>query len=243
MDLLEPALSAEEHLRARAGVDFYGLFPDISRHSSVRQVRRMTNLLGLFSNLFDAPAAAFDHVTTRAAGPGTGSDIHCDWVYMCRGTVNLLTAWIPIVNVPLKRGPVMVLENSHLPNEFTRSYLKLDHGRPDFLDDIRLRCGELVRSTKYSGRADLVQKQFGTRWLTEEFHLGDMLIFGPRCLHTTLDNATSKFRLSLDTRFQPATELMDPRFVGSAPELYSGSDKTAFDHWAQLKKLTRSFLR
>ena len=39
--------------------------------------------------------------------------IHADWVYMGRGTSNLLTCWIPIGDVPIEMGTLAVLEGSN----------------------------------------------------------------------------------------------------------------------------------
>ena len=64
-----------------------------------------------------------------------------------------------------------------------------------------------------------------------------MLIFGPKLLHATLDNQTDEFRLSVDTRFQPASELMDPRFVGTRPEVHSRQDKSIFDYYTRFKRV------
>ena len=40
-----------------------------------------------------------------------------------------------------------------------------------------------------------------------------MLIFPPFTMHCALENTTGRFRISSDTRFQPAADTTDPRFM------------------------------
>jgi hypothetical protein len=228
--------SDETSPRARRGVDFYGVLQELGSHEEIRQIARLDSLVTLFSQLFTEPARGMDFVWPRAAGPGRGEVPHCDWVYVSRGTRRLLTVWIPLIDVPLARGPIMILEDSHRANAHTERYLNLDADRLGFLGGARIKHGQLLFGGRYSRRPDKVQEEFGTRWLTENFKVGDVLIFGPELLHATLDNQSNAFRLSIDTRFQPASEPMDPRFVGARPEVHFRQEKSIFDHYTQLKR-------
>ncbi|MGQ9789358.1 MAG: hypothetical protein ACUVR7_01685 [Armatimonadota bacterium] len=60
-------------------------------------------------------------------------------------------------------------------------------------------------------------EQFGGRWLTTEFEMGDALIFGMFTMHASLNNVTSSYRLSCDTRYQRADEPADERWIGENP--------------------------
>lgn len=235
--LLDPQSSTDGEVRARRGVDFYGVLEALNGHEAIRQVARLPSLLTLFSNLFGEPARGLDFVWPRAAGPGRGEMPHCDWVYMSRGTPRLLTVWIPLAEVPVEHGSLMLLENSHRANPFTKKYLGLDADRLGFFRGVRFKHGHFINGGRYSVRPDKVRAEFGTRWLTENFKVGDAVIFGPKMLHATLDNQTKSFRLSLDTRFQPASEPVDPRFVGATPEAHSKQDKSIFDYYTRLKRL------
>ena len=53
--------------------------------------------------------------------------------------------------------------------------------------------------------------------LSAEYRMGDVLIFGMRTVHASLDNQTPFFRFSTDTRYQPASEPIDGRWVGENP--------------------------
>lgn len=229
-------LGDETAVPARPGVDFYGVLRELGSHERIRQISRLDSLVTLFSQLFTEPARGLDFVWPRAAGPGRGEVPHCDLVYVSRGTPRLLTVWIPLTDVPLNRGPIMVMEDSHRPNTHTERYLNLDADSLGFFGGLRMKHGQLVVGGRYSRRPDKVQEEFGTRWLSENFKVGDVLIFGPKLLHGTLDNQTNEFRLSIDTRFQPASEPMDPRFVGARPEVHTRQDKSIFDYYTQSKR-------
>jgi hypothetical protein len=228
-----------EELRALPDVNVYGVLPQLNGHESVRQITELRSLMRITSDLFAEQAKALNLVRVRAAGPGRGELPHCDWVYMSRGTDRLLTTWMPVADVPIERGPLMILERSHRENPFTQKYLTLDADRLGVLDGLRLKHRRLVHGGRYSRRPDRVRSEFGTRWLTADFRPGDVVLFGPRCLHATLDNQTADFRVSIDARFQPAADAIDPRFDGQTPIGHSERDKSLFFYLKQLKDLFR----
>ena len=58
---------------------------------------------------------------------------------------------------------------------------------------------------------------WNTRWLTADFRMGDVLIFTLRTVHAGTDNEIEPLRLSTDTRYQPADQPIDERWIGEAP--------------------------
>ncbi|XP_045196303.1 uncharacterized protein LOC123551431 isoform X3 [Mercenaria mercenaria] len=56
--------------------------------------------------------------------------------------------------------------------------------------------------------------QFGGQWKTTKYEAGDVLIFGMNTVHMSTANLTDLVRISCDTRWQPASEPADPRYVG-----------------------------
>jgi hypothetical protein len=69
----------------------------------------------------------------------------------------------------------------------------------------------------YSTDAIATRSDLGGRWLTAEFELGDVLIFGMYIMHASSDNNTNRIRLSSDSRYQLASEAVDERWIGSDP--------------------------
>ena len=226
---------ADDHLPAKAGVNLYGIVPGLDA-PTVKAVVHQQPLLDLFGRLFGEKARALDYSWPRVAGPGRSESTHADWVYLCRGTPRIYTTWIPLMDVPLTKGPLMILEGSHNENDHTRKYLTMDADALRPLEEVRFKHGRLIRGGRYSARPHRVQKDFGTRWLSEDFKLGDVVIFSTRGLHATLDNQTDTFRTSIDVRFQPASEPADPRFVGVNPVAHTLRPVTLFDRASDLRQ-------
>lgn len=186
-------------------------------------------MLSLFERLFAEPVRHFDFTWLRVVGPGTGTPPHMDNVFMNRGSARLLTAWTPLGDIDTTLGGVSVLERSHRRAEF-RDYA----GR-----DVDTYCAnstdpdELAKASSnrpWDGwlTEDPVQlrAQLGLRWLTTDYRLGDLLVFTMHTAHLGLDNnTTGTFRLSSDSRYQPASEPADPRWVGPNPSAHGPNSK------------------
>ena len=157
-----------------------------------------------FGRLFDAPAKPYQFQWLRAAGPGAGSPIHADLPYMGRGTHNLCTLWTPLGAMTPQMGPLAVcLGSNHWPqvrDKYAHSDVDRDGHGGIFTED----SGELV-------------ERFGGQWATTIFEPGDAMILGMYLLHGSLANGSDKFRISCDTRYQPAAEPMDDRWSGAEP--------------------------
>ena len=54
--------------------------------------------------------------------------------------------------------------------------------------------------------------RYGSKWKTTDFAAGDVLIFSMQTLHMSTTNMTDKARISCDTRWQPSSEPLDPRY-------------------------------
>lgn len=173
-----------------------------------------------FARFLGGPVTHFDFIWFRTKGPGLGSPIHCDLVYMGRGTHDLWTTWLPLGDVSLELGGLLVLEGSHKQHDRLSAYLARDvdsfcTNRPD--------ANEYASGKKWwdgtlSRNAVSLQKTLGGRWLTApEYRMGDAVIFNMTLVHGSLDNQTDRIRLSTDTRFQLASQPIDERWIGDSP--------------------------
>jgi ectoine hydroxylase-related dioxygenase (phytanoyl-CoA dioxygenase family) len=52
----------------------------------------------------------------------------------------------------------------------------------------------------------------------ERLGAGDALIFGMFTMHGSLTNTTDRYRISVDTRYQLASEPVDERWIGKKPK-------------------------
>lgn len=186
-----------------------------------------------YETLLGGKSRHYDFTWFRAVAPGMGTVPHCDVVYMGRGTHELYTMWTPFGDISLEMGGLMVLEGSSSLEVQTRlsSYVTRDvdeycSNRPvpkhlnfDSTVDNKVWNGWLARNPV------TLRKNLGGRWLTTEYSTGDVLIFSVHLVHASLDNQSSRFRLSTDTRYQRADQPIDDRFIGEGPFGHVGSAK------------------
>jgi len=179
-------------------------------------------MIAFFEQLLGGAVRHFDYTWVRAVAPGRGTPPHMDVVFMGRGTPKLYTAWTPIGDVPLSMGGLLILERSHKHERLNNSY-----GRKD----VDAYCvnkrgegftkmgggGNIAASGWLSNDAVKLRERLGGRWLTADFHAGDVLVFSVFTVHTSLDNSSNAIRLSTDSRYQLASEPVDERWIGDHP--------------------------
>ena len=119
----------------------------------------------------------------------------------------------------------------------------MDADKLGYLDAARFKHGAFVRGGRYSRRPDRVRQEFGTRWLSTDYRLGDVIIFNTRGLHATLDNRSKGFRISIDIDIQPMRDATDPRFEGPRPIVHGARDVNIFDHAKQVTDEVRRYSR
>jgi hypothetical protein len=197
--------------------------PDLAKNNpAVDKLVYDGAMMRFFDDFLGAPATHFDYTWVRAKAPGanTATNPHCDIVFMSRGTKQLYTAWTPLDNIPYELGGLMVLEGSHLKSQALGEYWEVDVDTYCVNDKD---SSEHLPWTWHNRGGSFAQDAFeardivGGRWLSSEFGVGDVLIFSMYTLHGSLDNRTNRVRLSLDTRYQLASEPQDPRWIGPEP--------------------------
>lgn len=179
-------------------------------------------MMRFFDHFLGEPATHFDFTWLRAksGGADTATTPHCDIVFMNRGAKELYTAWTPLGDIPYEMGGLMVLEGSHTRADVLGEYWQFDvdtycvNGEKE---DESLKWSWSKTGGSFTKDAIGVREQMGGRWLTGEYKMGDVLIFCMQLLHGSLDNQTNRVRLSTDSRYQRASEPLDPRWIGENP--------------------------
>jgi Phytanoyl-CoA dioxygenase (PhyH) len=193
--------------------------PDIGKSAPIHNLVYSSQTMAWFDEMFGEPALHYEFTWLRVIAKGQGTWPHCDIVYMGRGTRQLFTMWTPLGNIPLDVGGLIILENSHRQTELQNTYGQLD---VDAMCSNEPGKNEVeAHGFHESGAIETnpvsLQNRLGGRWLTaENFKMGDALIFGMDTVHASLDNQTDFIRLSTDTRYQRASDPVDPRWVGDA---------------------------
>lgn len=198
-----------------------GFRPDIANGNKVLEsLIYGPKLVGWFESVLGGPIRHYDFTWLRAVAPGLGTSPHCDIVYMGRGTTNLYTSWIPMGDVPLHVGGLIILEGSNRLFKLRETYGKLDvdvacENAPDARNQVE------ARGFHESGAIDTdpvaLRERLGGRWLTAEYRMGDLLVFGMFTVHASLDNRSREIRFSSDSRYQLASDPVDERWVGENP--------------------------
>jgi hypothetical protein len=210
-----------------------GFMPDklAQRNPALLDVLYAGPMMEFHERFLGGPVRHYDFTWFRCVGAGgSGTYPHTDVVYMGRGTFHLYTSWTPIGDVPVEVGGLMILEGSHRQREKLANYLSRDvdvycTNRPD---------AEAIASGQknwqdWDGRLSSdpvsLREKLGGRWLTTDFRMGDVLVFGMATVHASLDNHSNRFRLSSDSRYQLASEPVDERWVGANPIAHGPAGK------------------
>ncbi len=198
-------------LSRRKEIDNKAFSKDLRTGTAYKDLCHGGRVMEFFDLFLGAESRAFDYLWLRTVGKGQATGCHYDVVYMGRGTRNLYTAWIPLGDIGLMDGGLMMLENSHQLEDLKKTYGENDVDR-DNVD------GWLSRNPPET------RARYGGRWLTADFHPGDLLCFSMFTLHCSLDNQSpvNRIRLSSDSRYQLASEPIDERWVGADPLAHGG---------------------
>jgi hypothetical protein len=182
--------------------------PEITHHPDARAMFENSKLFDFFRLYFGGEAVTFDYKWLRAVGNENFTGCHYDVVYMGRGSRNVHTVWMPVGDIPVNQGTLAVCEGSHNLESFDR--LRRTYGAVDVDRD-------MIKEGWFTSDPYEITRKFGGRWLTTNFHAGDVLIFGLFTMHASTTNLTDRFRISCDVRFQPAGEPLDERWAGKNP--------------------------
>lgn len=184
-------------------------FPIDRHHKTLENFLFGERIMNFYSRFLGGEVRHYDHTWIRAVKPGQGTEPHCDLVYMGRGTHEVRTAWIPYGDTSLELGGLIVLEGSHRQSERLNNYLT---------NDVETYCANRgdykPKSGALSKNPVTLREKLGGRWLTADFKAGDLLTFGMKLVHASLDNHSDRIRLSTDTRYQLASEEIDERWIG-----------------------------
>jgi hypothetical protein len=170
-------------------------------HPELLKLMNSKRGVGFFDQFLGGPALTYDYKWLRAVAKGEFTGAHYDIVYMGRGTHNLYTLWTPLGDISYEMGGLTVCLGSHNFDKIKQTYGQMDVDRDN------------VSGWFSSDPVEVVDK-FGGQWATTEFKAGDVMIFGMFLMHGSLTNITDQYRLSVDTRFQLASEPYDERWYG-----------------------------
>ena len=231
-EIAEPSLAGITTGRSRRlerEPDTGAFWKSVSEEQALRRVTHGPAITDAIATLFGTPVVGHDLVYLRAAAVGRSLDLHYDFPFFCRLHDSLVTSWIPLGDAPLSDGPIYVVEGSHRFDDLLAGI-----GAQDAIAD---------RGRKYafdSHPVDLAAAR-SSHVLVTDFHAGDVLVFGMRTAHGSLDNCSpiGRARLSCDLRWQPAHLPRDEAYFGPDPRGVTG---TGYAGLNGAKPLTASWI-
>lgn len=139
---------------------------------------------------------------------------HYDLIYLRGGTDRLVTAWIPVGDVPVEMGGLVYLEGSHatgvaMEAEFARKNAELPPEERISAYNKNMTEGGWVSKDL----PDMAEK-FDTRWLIANYEAGDVVVHSPFMIHAATLNESREgiIRLSTDIRYQNVRDEVDARW-------------------------------
>lgn len=146
-------------------------------------------------------------------GSGVVTPAHYDQVFLRGGTGNLVTAWIPIGDVPSSMGGLCYLEGSQVLGKS----LEADFERQAQNLPPQDRAGAYNKHMSEGGwiSKDLPElaERINRKWLIADYEAGDVVLHSPHMIHASTENLDPKrrIRLSADITFQNVEDEVDMR--------------------------------
>ena len=193
--------------RAEQHADLGQFWQSVSEGPSLRRATHGPEIQYALDTLFGEIARGYDFIFLRPGVVGRFTFLHYDFPFFSRGTKNVVTAWTAIGDIPTTEGPLFILENSHRFDDLIEPVQQIDYNSKD--------------SPQVQMMSDAVEfaRSHGSRLLTANFEPGDVILFGMTTMHGSFDNCSpcNRTRLSVDVRWQPASEPIDDRYFGANP--------------------------
>lgn len=205
---------------AKACVDPEAPFVDVLRrfyrHEDGHALKLHPNVVGLFERLFGEPVLAHPLLIPRCIFPQRPeftTPSHQDYVHI-QGTTETFTLWLPLGDCPSEMGGLAIARGSH------------QAGVRDFT------------VSNGAGAMAVVDPLEGT-WVNGPLDAGDVLIFHSLTVHKGVPNRTDRLRISLDNRYQRASEPISERCLqpyagcGTWDEIYAGWSSNDLQYYWQ----------
>ncbi|MGO8060850.1 phytanoyl-CoA dioxygenase family protein [Rhizobium johnstonii] len=147
-------------------------------------------------------------------GTPTATPAHYDLVYLRGGTSRLVTAWIPIGDIPTEMGGLVYLEGSHTLGVRMEAEFQAASGDLSAEERISAYNRHMAEGGWISKDLPDMAERFDTRWLAADYEAGDVVLHSPYMIHasTTNQDRSRRLRLSTDIRYQNVDDEIDVRW-------------------------------
>ena len=174
-----------------------------------RMARFMDDFLQGISYLHKRKIMRFTQPETPTVTPA-----HYDLVYLRGGTSRVVTAWIPIGDIPAEMGGLVYLEGSHALGARMEAEFQAKNGDLSPEERISAYNSHMTEGGWVSKDLPDMAERFDTRWLAADYEAGDVMLHSPFMIHasTTNQDRDRRLRLSTDIRYQNVDDEIDVRW-------------------------------
>jgi hypothetical protein len=202
---LEPGSAATEArpgptVRREGQPDFFGGYTNVQRRPSFHRLAHAPELVSVLRTLVADDLLVHPQKIARMSFPNSAftTPPHQDFRYI-QGTTDVFTAWMPLSACPPELGGLRALGGSH-----TRGLLP-------------------THRAQGAGGLAVDVPDDDTDWATTDYEPGDVLVFHSLTVHGALPNVSDRLRLSVDYRYQSASEpvahrTLTPHFFPDVPD-------------------------
>lgn len=163
-------------------VEYTDVYQYVQRLESFHRSGHWREVISMIAKIVDGPVLPHPSMIARLWFPkytDHTTPIHQDFVHF-QGSFDTYTCWAPIGDCPIELGPLALIPGSHKIDRV------MDH-------HFSLGAGALAINTQ----------DLSGVWLSDDFEVGDSLIFHSLVVHQALPNVTEdRMRVSLDNRYQ-----------------------------------------
>lgn len=197
---LEPETKAEDGIIGERNQTFsFFRQTEVAHAEPILDVVDSQRTMKFYEEFLGGPIITFDKRWLRCMAKGGHNHFHYDSVYVGRGTQNRYTMWSALTDIGLENGPLVLCLGSHQHDRLTSTYGATDMDR------------DLTDAVFSTNPREMVDK-FGFTLATAHFNPGDVIIFGLYMMHSSAPNRSDRYRISIDTRYQLASDEKDDRF-------------------------------
>lgn len=230
-EIKEPAIdgiATGDSRRKELEPDLGAFWRSVSEGRKLRAASNGRDMQRIMSLIFGEPARNQDYIFLRAGARGRATGLHFDYPFFTRAHDKVCTVWMPIGDVPVEDGPVVMVEGSNKYRDLIDPMIGFDISK------------DSSRKADFGADAISFAKARGTRLLTRNFEAGDIALFGMYIAHGSLDNHSpiNRVRLSCDLRWQPASLPLDERYFGTNP---TGTTGVGYGELNGAKPLTQDW--
>jgi hypothetical protein len=150
---------------------------------------------------------------TLPKAPGS-TPAHYDLIYLRGGTDRLVTAWIPVGDIPTEMGGLVYLEHSHALGIQLEAEFSAKNAALSAEERISAYNKNMTEGGWLSKDLPAMAERFDTRWLVANYEAGDVVLHSPFMIHaaTLNESRAGLVRLSTDIRYQNVSDEIDARW-------------------------------